>query len=565
MFLPVISHDALNSTACQREFDWADALHKPVLPVAVEPPSKALPARISLLQVVDYSDPAQRERAALTLAGALSTVPAAPPLPKPMPAAPAPPLSYLTDLVEMVSGQSQLDHEQQRQILVRLESALRSVDPHERQGGLDILERFSTRENLYADVDRRLTWLKANTSPGVRGTEARDTSGPAPVPSASAPRLPRRRAHSTSSVGQTPSSVPPPPPADARGSASRVTQPVPRKRSKVKPALIATAVVVLVAAGTTGYLMWPQGGPSQSPTARSTTPTGQGIQGTPSASPAGQGAPSASPGGRTTAAASPGEQTVLPFTSLNQAGGVALDAEGDVYVVDHVTISELAAGASTSVQLPTTGIGTPVDVAVDTAGTVYVADVTRNAVWQLPANATAPTIVPLTGLKCGEYDSNVSNPTGVTVDGAGAIYVADGACQNRVLMLAAGSSAPTVLPFTGLNVLGAVAVDTAGNVYVADGVNSPDARVLKLAPGSTRPMALPFTDLSNPQGLAVDDSGNLYVSNTGKKRVLKLAAGSDTPTELPFTDLKDPKGLAVDGAGNVYVSDGNRVLKLAAG
>jgi serine/threonine protein kinase, bacterial len=46
-----------------------------------------------------------------------------------------------------------------------------------------------------------------------------------------------------------------------------------------------------------------------------------------------------------------------------------------------------------------------------------------------------------------------------------------------VLKLAPGASAPTVLPFTGLNEPGDVAVDTRGNVYVVDDNNF---RVLKL-------------------------------------------------------------------------------------
>ena len=35
-FIAVISHAALNSSACNREFDWAEALGKPVVPVAIE-------------------------------------------------------------------------------------------------------------------------------------------------------------------------------------------------------------------------------------------------------------------------------------------------------------------------------------------------------------------------------------------------------------------------------------------------------------------------------------------------------------------------------------------------
>ncbi|MFZ0902797.1 MAG: toll/interleukin-1 receptor domain-containing protein, partial [Mycobacterium sp.] len=108
-FIAVISRDALSSTACRREFDWAESLDKPVMPVAVEPLPKALPRRFSRRQIVDYSDRESRDRAALTLAGGLATLPGAPPLPGPLPEPPAAPLSYLTDLVDLVSQSKPLD------------------------------------------------------------------------------------------------------------------------------------------------------------------------------------------------------------------------------------------------------------------------------------------------------------------------------------------------------------------------------------------------------------------------------------------------------------------------
>jgi hypothetical protein len=160
VFMPIISSEALISTACRREFDWADALGKPVLPVAVEPLPQALPRRFSIRQIVDYSKPGQRDRAAVILSGGLATLPSAPPLPEPLPKPPAAPLSYLTDLVDLVSDPNALDHDQQRQILFRLEPALRSVDPEERRGGRAVLERFSSRDDLFFDVGQSVDRLR---------------------------------------------------------------------------------------------------------------------------------------------------------------------------------------------------------------------------------------------------------------------------------------------------------------------------------------------------------------------------------------------------------------------
>lgn len=156
-FIAIVSRDALNSEACRREFDWAEALGKPVLPVAVEPVPRALPGRYSRRQIVDYSQPGQR--AALTLAGGLSALPRAPSLPDPLPDPPNAPLSYLTDLVDQVGQSDFLDQEQQREIVHQLEKALHSVDPDERQGARDVLERFRSRGDVGGDVHRMATEL----------------------------------------------------------------------------------------------------------------------------------------------------------------------------------------------------------------------------------------------------------------------------------------------------------------------------------------------------------------------------------------------------------------------
>jgi hypothetical protein len=156
-FIATVSRDALNSEACRREFDWADALGKPVMPVAVEPLPKALPGRFSRRQIVDYSEPGQR--AALTLAGGLTALPAAPPLPEPRPAPPRAPLSYLTELIDVVSAEEPLTEEQQRDIVHQLQTALHSIDPDERQGARDILERFRCREDLDSNVGQLATQL----------------------------------------------------------------------------------------------------------------------------------------------------------------------------------------------------------------------------------------------------------------------------------------------------------------------------------------------------------------------------------------------------------------------
>jgi streptogramin lyase len=254
-------------------------------------------------------------------------------------------------------------------------------------------------------------------------------------------------------------------------------------------------------------------------------------------------------------------QIVLPFPGLNKPSGVAVDNTDDVYVVDQGNnrVLKLAAGATAPTTLPFTGLNKPSGVAVDTTGAVYVADSGDNRVLKLPAGATAPTTLPFTGL---------TDTKGVAVDSAGAVYVvasvpAEGGTRGEVLKLAADAKAPATLPFTftvsGVGGPTGVAVDTAGTVYVADG------QVLRLTAGATTPDTLPFTFDSpgGAWGVAADTAGTVYITDPYFQRVVKLAAGSTKQAVLPFAGLGGPYGVAVDTVGAVYVADdSNRVLKL---
>jgi hypothetical protein len=171
VFVAIVSGHTLNSVACKQALEWALALNKPVLPVAVERLPEALPRALSMRQIVDYSKP---DRKALT--GALATLPPAPPPPEPLPEPPPAPLSYLLpDLAKQVGEPEPLTHEQQHQILIQLEPALRSADAEERRGRRHVLDVFSRRDDLYADVDRTLAQF------GIARREAQ-ISQPLPAP-----------------------------------------------------------------------------------------------------------------------------------------------------------------------------------------------------------------------------------------------------------------------------------------------------------------------------------------------------------------------------------------------
>jgi hypothetical protein len=125
-----------------------------------------------------------------------------------------------------------------------------------------------------------------------------------------------------------------------------------------------------------------------------------------------------------------------------------------------------------------------------------------------------------------------------------------------------------------------LAVDTAGNIYIADYANF---RVRKIATsgiistiagtgtqGSTGdggPAAA--AELNGTFGLALDDTENLYLADAGNHKIRKIAttgiistfAGTGTAgfsgDNIPAvtSELNNPAGVSVDYQGNVYISD----------
>lgn len=107
--------------------------------------------------------------------------------------------------------------------------------------------------------------------------------------------------------------------------------------------------------------------------------------------------------------------------------------------------------------LPFTGLKDPTGVAVDAEGNVYITDAGNRRVLKLAAGSGSQTVLPFTGLQ---------NLTGVAVDDKGTVYVSyftDGfPGVGKVVKLAAGSNSQTALPFTDLADPRAVAVDPGG-------------------------------------------------------------------------------------------------------
>lgn len=310
---------------------------------------------------------------------------------------------------------------------------------------------------------------------------------------------------------------------------------------------------------------------------------------------------------------------VASAARFNFPSGVAVDGSGNLYVADqgNNTIRKIApSGLVTllagSIRRPgindgagaTAQFNSPFGVAVDVAGNVYVADSFNSTIRKVSPAGVVVTLAgnpghPGTNDGIGS-EASFFQPTGVAVDSAGFVYVAD--IYNHTIRKITPQGSVTTLAGTPgqegsvdgsgkaarFSMPAGVAVDGIGNIYVADTGNhtirkiTPAGSVTTLAgnPGEQGPMdgsgsAARFT---YPYGIAVDGAGTVYVADTYNWRVRKVTpsgdvttlAGSglhpyqtqsvDGPGQLARFD--QPTGIAVDPLGNVYVADeGNYTIR----
>src|SRR5438445_6964378 len=181
--------------------------------------------------------------------------------------------------------------------------------------------------------------------------------------------------------------------------------------------------------------------------------------------------------------------------------------------------------------------------------------------------------------------TGLAGPSGITLNAAGQIFVANSTNSITVYPLGANGAATPIRTISGALTLldnpQGIALDAAGNLYVAN-AGATTSSVTVYAPGAGGAPGTPATNvapirtisgaltlLDKPQGVIVDATGILYVANAGATSSITVyapgaggAPGTPATNVAPTrtisgsgTGLDNPIGVGLDTAGNLYAAN----------
>ena len=240
-----------------------------------------------------------------------------------------------------------------------------------------------------------------------------------------------------------------------------------------------------------------------------------------------------------------------------------VDASGVITTIAGIGVGGFGGDGGPATQA---AVNSPEGVAVDAAGNIYIADSFNNRVRKIDTSGVITTIAGTGAPRyTGEGDATqvgLNDPSGVAADNNGNLYIADNSSHRiRKLVLATG----TISTFAGTGVGGFsgdggpataaqlynpthLTVDRAGNVYIADYTNN-RVRKVNVATGIITTVAGTATfggqgayagdggpatsaQFNKVSGVAIDPAGNLYIVDAQNKRVRKVNGNTGIVTTI---------------------------------
>jgi uncharacterized repeat protein (TIGR02543 family) len=338
-----------------------------------------------------------------------------------------------------------------------------------------------------------------------------------------------------------------------------------------------------------------------------------------------------------------GDGGAATSAELNYPEDLALDSAGNFYIADSsnerirkVTVStgDISTVAGDGAEgfsgdggpATSASLRCPFGVTLDSAGNIYIADTCN---WRIRAVNTGTKAVTLLGIEIqpgdietvagsstGGYsgdggpatDAQLMGPSGVAVDGAGNLYIAD-SDNYRIRKVSASTGIITTVAGDGtegyngdgiaatsaeLGQPGGVALDSSGNIYIADtwnyrvrvvntGATAITVAGVLIQPGDIATIAGNGTagyngdeiaatsaELDVPDRVALDSLGNIFISDAQNQRVRRVIASTGIITTVAgdgtagysgdggsaiAAELHSPGGVKMDSNGNLYIAD----------
>ena len=197
-------------------------------------------------------------------------------------------------------------------------------------------------------------------------------------------------------------------------------------------------------------------------------------------------------------------------------------------------------------------LNSPAGLAMDAAGNLYIADRDNHCIRKVSASGTISTIAGTgqsgyTGNGGPATSARLNSPRGVTVDGAGDIFIAD--TGNHWVRKV--DSAGIITLYRGASVLGAPSPGSAGQA-----LNSPFGVF-----GASNPFRVYIADTDNHRVISVDRNGiATAIAGTGSSGY-SGDGGSATSAQLDT-----PRGVFLAPSGDVYIADtlNHRIRKVSS-